>query len=117
MGELFDRIVSEKIKLSEEMALKVFKQMVESVDYLHSKDIIHRDLKPENILMVSKDVNDWRIKLSDFGLARMVGSNIAATTLCGTPPVPGARGARVPTDRGLWIRRGSRYLVDGGHPL
>jgi len=82
-GELFNRIIDHK--MDENTARIVFKQMLDSVAYLHGEGIIHRDLKPENILMVSGDPGDWRIKLSDFGLARVVGSLVPATTLCGTP--------------------------------
>jgi serine/threonine protein kinase len=31
--------------------------------------IVHRDLKPDNILMVSNDVDNLDIKITDFGFA------------------------------------------------
>ena len=41
-------------------------QLVEAVDYIHTKGIVHRDLKPENII-ITKNGNN--VKLTDFGLA------------------------------------------------
>eukprot|EP01118_Nematostelium_gracile_P013043 TRINITY_DN4871_c0_g1_i1.p1 TRINITY_DN4871_c0_g1~~TRINITY_DN4871_c0_g1_i1.p1 ORF type:complete len:513 (-),score=103.21 TRINITY_DN4871_c0_g1_i1:1072-2610(-) len=81
-GELFERIVS-KGSHSEEETRFIFKQILEGVDYLHKNGIAHRDLKPENILLESpKSLN---IKITDFGLARIVGEREMMTTLCGTP--------------------------------
>jgi serine/threonine-protein kinase CHEK2 len=46
--------------------------------------ITHRDLKPDNILLATKDV-DTLLKLSDFGLSKVVRNESELTTVCGTP--------------------------------
>lgn len=79
-GELLDRIV-EKNTYSELDASCIIKQVLEAVSYLHSKRIvlfllmdysqIHRDIKPENILLPIAG-NDTYIKLSDFGLSKLI---------------------------------------------
>jgi len=49
-------------------SLEIFLQIIESIQYLHSKNIIHRDIKPENFLIF--DLNGkFKIKLIDFGFA------------------------------------------------
>mmetsp|Transcript_155831 Transcript_155831/g.283453 ORF Transcript_155831/g.283453 Transcript_155831/m.283453 type:complete len:540 (-) Transcript_155831:272-1891(-) len=55
---------------SEEDALDLFRQMVASVRYLHSKGTVHRDLKPGNFLCAgtpAKGAGKITLKLTDFG--------------------------------------------------
>jgi serine/threonine protein kinase len=47
---------------------ELFKEIVESVDYLHKQKVIHRDLKPNNIL-ITDGMNGRFVKIADFGLA------------------------------------------------
>ena len=69
-------------KLNENETRKLFKQLFQSIKYLHERNIVHRDIKPENILLVDKDLH---VKLADFGLAKIIGEESFTTTLCGTP--------------------------------
>ena len=39
------------------------------LNYIHKQSIVHRDIKPENILLVSDDINNFEIKIADFGFA------------------------------------------------
>jgi calcium/calmodulin-dependent protein kinase I len=84
-GELFDRIVTVYPNgFSERDASILINKIVSAVDYLHSKGIVHRDLKPENLLYVSQS-KDSDIKLTDFGLAKIMTSDALLKTACGTP--------------------------------
>ncbi|CAD6336350.1 unnamed protein product [Miscanthus lutarioriparius] len=73
-GELFDKIVRHG-KLRENEARKYFQQLIDAIDYCHSKGVYHRDLKPENLLLDSRG----NLKVSDFGLSTLsqnvLGSN------------------------------------------
>ncbi|MBN3320210.1 E2AK2 kinase, partial [Atractosteus spatula] len=53
---------------TKEDAMSIFRQIVEGVKYIHSKQLIHRDLKPPNILFSHEET----VKIGDFGLATSV---------------------------------------------
>ncbi|CAM6110093.1 unnamed protein product [Calypogeia fissa] len=82
-GELFDKIVHQG-RLSEVESRKYFQQLIDAVDYCHSKGVYHRDLKPENLLLDS----EGHLKISDFGLSALpqqVRDDGLLHTTCGTP--------------------------------
>ena len=45
-------------------------QILDAVDYMHSRGVIHRDLKPENVLLD----DDMHVKITDFGTAKILDS-------------------------------------------
>ncbi|PRQ20916.1 putative protein kinase CAMK-CAMKL-CHK1 family [Rosa chinensis] len=80
-GELFDKIVHHG-RLSEAEARRFFQQLVDGVDYCHSKGVYHRDLKPENLLLDSLG----NLRISDFGLSALPEQGVSLLrTTCGTP--------------------------------
>ncbi|KAK4278480.1 hypothetical protein QN277_016320 [Acacia crassicarpa] len=81
-GELFDKVA--KGKLKEDVAHRYFQQLVNAIDFCHSRGVYHRDIKPENLLL---DENE-NLKVSDFGLSALAESKRQDDLLhtpCGTP--------------------------------
>jgi len=84
-GELFDRIMELKV-FNEAICAKVVRQICQSLSYLHSLGIVHRDLKPENILLDNPDLHHATVKITDFGLSKiMKGEKKFLHSRCGTP--------------------------------
>ncbi|XP_076029994.1 uncharacterized protein LOC143018497 [Oratosquilla oratoria] len=53
--------------INEEEAHKLFSQLMEAVEHLHSRGVVHRDLKPKNLLLMEEKV----LKVADFSIARI----------------------------------------------
>jgi len=79
-GELFDHLNS-VVTLSEKRARRIMKQVCEAVRHCHRRGVVHRDIKPENILL---DQN-YNIKLTDFGFAKVLQPRERLHEVCGTP--------------------------------
>ena len=55
-------------------------QIFAALAYIHARRIVHRDLKPENVLVC----RDGRVKLMDFGVARLLKAPSSSSGLLGT---------------------------------
>jgi eukaryotic-like serine/threonine-protein kinase len=72
----------EKFPLPE--AIRIMCELLQALDYAHQQGIVHRDIKPANVMLDGAD----RVKLTDFGVARVANANQDRTmpgTLVGTP--------------------------------
>jgi tRNA A-37 threonylcarbamoyl transferase component Bud32 len=61
-------------------ALALVPEICEALQYAHMQAILHRDIKPENILL---DTNG-RVKIADFGIAKLLGEPKLEAALTGT---------------------------------
>ncbi len=66
-------------RISPHEALAIVPQICDALQYAHDQGIVHRDIKPENILMDRRG----RLKVADFGLAKIVANGGRAELLLG----------------------------------
>ncbi len=81
-GKDLEKIIDENEKLSLDLALNYFRQILSALDYAHRQNILHRDIRPSNILIT----RDNQIKITDFGTSKLLKDKEYATTRIGSPP-------------------------------
>jgi predicted Ser/Thr protein kinase len=66
-------------------ALAIVPQVCDALQYAHDQGVVHRDIKPENVLLD----RSGRVKIADFGLAKLLGKGPDDFTLTRTQQVMG----------------------------
>jgi eukaryotic-like serine/threonine-protein kinase len=89
-GETLSRR-SERARFRWQVALSVARQIAGALAAAHGKGIVHRDLKPDNIFMVldPEVPGGERIKLLDFGIAKLAGDTSTSVNMTKTGAVMG----------------------------
>lgn len=82
-GDSLKELLSTQGKFPIKTALVLTAQVLKALAYAHSKGIVHRDIKPANLLWAKADK---QIKITDFGLARVIEEGRKThTQMAGTP--------------------------------
>ena len=62
--------------------MSIMSRLLDALHYAHEHGVVHRDIKPQNIIMTP----DGRLKVADFGIARIDRSNLTQVgSIMGTP--------------------------------
>jgi serine/threonine protein kinase len=79
------RQIEQARRLSPREALRIIPQICEALQFAHDEGIVHRDIKPENVLVDKKG----RVKIADFGLAKILALEAKNLRLTGARDVMG----------------------------
>ncbi len=72
-------------RLAPEQALRIVPEICEALQFAHDRGVVHRDIKPENVLLD----RDGHVKITDFGIAKMIGPDADTVALTGGVDVIG----------------------------
>ena len=74
-GEPLSARLEREHRLDVGTAVEMTLQVCESLSEAHAKGILHRDLKPENVFLVTTEGGGWQVRVLDFGIAKILGSD------------------------------------------
>jgi len=81
-GNSLAQYLANKVRFSDSDIVSVVVQLLEALEHAHANGVWHRDIKPANILMT----RDGRIKVADFGIARVDAAGLTQVgSIVGTP--------------------------------
>jgi serine/threonine-protein kinase len=81
-GKTLHQHLSQEVSYEIREVGEIIRQVLDGIGHAHSEGVVHRDIKLSNIMINS----DGRIKISDFGIARIESSNLTQVgDILGTP--------------------------------
>jgi serine/threonine protein kinase len=86
-GENLTGFLSRRGTLDPSLATQIAIQLLSALEAAHVHGIIHRDIKPDNIYIVRDPTGPGaiRVKILDFGIAKLASSKTKETAIVGTP--------------------------------
>lgn len=74
-GQTLEDLLRGRAPLPIPEAARIGVDLAEALDAAHGQGVVHRDIKPANLVVL----NDGRLKVTDFGIARVDGSDLVKT--------------------------------------
>lgn len=83
------RTVLEKGRLEPEVAVNYAMQILRGLKHAHDHGVVHRDIKPENIILVKGPDGKPLVKITDFGITKIIRGEGADEELTSVGMIPG----------------------------
>lgn len=81
-GATLARYLAGDTRFGEDDVVSLVAQLLDALEHAHAHGVWHRDIKPANLLLA----HDGRLKVADFGIARIASVNLTqVTSIVGTP--------------------------------
>ena len=80
-GETLANVIRRKVATSMSDKLRWMEELCAGAGYAHQMSVVHRDIKPANLMLD----RSGRLKILDFGIARMLGIASNTSVMIGTP--------------------------------
>jgi hypothetical protein len=80
-GSLDKLLYDTEEQISNEQKIRWIREIAEGMSHLHKYNIVHRDLAARNILLSQPNLADAHLKISDFGMSRVLQRDIEVKTL------------------------------------
>ncbi len=85
-------IIKKNGHISVERTLNIIMQCCDGLSHAHKQGVVHRDLKPTNIMLLDNDDGEDKVKIVDFGVAKIVNESSEESQrltkvgeICGSP--------------------------------
>jgi eukaryotic-like serine/threonine-protein kinase len=75
-GVNLETLLAKNGRMTAPRVARIICQLCEALQAAHDDGIIHRDLKPANLMIIEPDTPKERIKVMDFGLAKLIDDNL-----------------------------------------
>jgi serine/threonine protein kinase len=87
-GCTLEEVLAEERRLPLPSVVTILEQVCSAVQQAHRQGIIHRDLKPANIWIEPNTLGGYRVKVLDFGIAKLAEDPAAGPALPASGPAP-----------------------------
>ncbi len=78
-------VLTEEKRLPLEWGVDILEQVCSAVHEAHQQGIVHRDLKPDNIWLEPNRLGGYRVKVLDFGIAKLAETDVSVTDASASP--------------------------------
>jgi len=80
-------VLAEETRLPLDWVVDILEQVCSAVDEAHQQGVVHRDLKPDNIWLEPNRFGGYRVKVLDFGIAKLADANAGEHSVAASEPL------------------------------